>query len=188
MNIILASSSPRRTEILKLAKIYHNVIPSTCKEVIETGLKPFQVVESLSYQKAMDVFKNHQESLVIGADTIVCIDELILGKPHSKEEAVRMLQLLSGKTHQVITGVTIMTKNVVKTFHEITNVTFDELTIQQIQTYIESENVYDKAGSYAVQGTFCKFISKINGDYYNVVGLPISRLYKELKEFNDEIQ
>lgn len=188
MNIILASASPRRTEILKLARICHEVIPSTCKEVIEQNLKPVQVVESLSYQKAKDVFQHHQESLVIGADTIVTIDGLILGKPHSKEEAIHMLQCLSGKTHQVITGVTIMTKPKVLTFHEITDVTFDVLTMNQIQAYIESENVYDKAGSYAVQGTFCKFISKIDGDYYNVVGLPISRVYKELKEIDDEIQ
>lgn len=187
MNIILASASPRRTEILKLAMIDHLVIPSTCEEVIENGLKPFQVVESLSYQKAIDVFKNHQEDIVIGADTIVTINDLILGKPHSEDEAIQMLELLSGKTHQVITGVTIMSNNLVKTFHEVTYVTFDELTINQIRTYIKSENVYDKAGSYAVQGTFCKFISKINGDYYNVVGLPISRLYKELKEFNYEV-
>lgn len=188
MNIILASASPRRTEILKLAKIDHLVIPSTCEEVIENGIEPFQVVESLSYQKAIDVFKSHQEDIVIGADTIVTIHGLILGKPHSKEEAIHMLELLSGKTHQVITGVTIMSNNQVKTFHEVTYVTFDELTINQIQTYIESENVYDKAGSYAVQGTFCKYISKIDGNYYNVVGLPISRLYKELKEFNYEVQ
>ncbi len=187
MNIILASASPRRTEILNLANIKHQVIPSTCKEVIENNLKPHEVVESLSYQKAKDVYQNNQESLVIGADTIVTIDHLILGKPHREEEAIHMLQRLSGRTHQVITGVTIIYQGVVKTFHEITEVTFAPLTTNQIKNYIQTENVYDKAGSYAVQGSFCKFISKINGDFYNVVGLPISRLYKELKEFNYEI-
>lgn len=187
MNIILASASPRRTQILHLAGIKHQIIPSNCKENIEKGLKPFEIVESLSYQKALDVFQNHNESIVIGADTIVTIDNFILGKPHNEEEAIWMLQLLSNKTHQVITGVTIITNHLVKTFHEITYVTIQELSLEQIKQYIHSENVYDKAGSYAVQGSFCKFISKINGDFYNVVGLPISRLYKELKEFNDEV-
>lgn len=187
MNIILASASPRRTEILSLAKIKHQVIPSTCKENIEKGLKPFEVVESLSYQKAFDVFQGHHDSIVIGADTIVTIDGLILGKPKNEEEAVKMLQLLSNKTHQVITGVTIIASYLVKTFHETTYVTVQDLSLEQIKQYIYSENVYDKAGSYAVQGTFCKFISKLDGDFYNVVGLPISRLYKELKEFNNEV-
>lgn len=187
MHIILASASPRRTEILKLAGIKHQVIPSHCKEHIEKGLQPFEVVESLSYQKAIDVFEQHKESIVIGADTIVVIDNCILGKPHHEEEAIQMLSLLSHRTHQVITGVTIMAKDFIKTFHEVTYVTIDELSQEQIKQYICLENVYDKAGSYAVQGNFCKFISKIDGDFYNVVGLPISKLYKELKEFHNEI-
>ncbi len=187
MNIILASSSPRRTEILKLANIIHKVIPSTCKEVIEEGLKPIEVVQSLSYQKANNVFQDNKDSLIIGADTIVTIDNKILGKPHNEKEALEMLELLSGRTHEVITGVTIINKNIHKTFYEITEVTVAKLSKKQIIDYINSEYIYDKAGSYAVQGEFCKYIDKINGDYYNVVGLPISRIYKELKEFDYEI-
>lgn len=181
--IILASSSPRRTEILTLANIKHVVIPSTCEEVVDHNLLPYQVVESLSKQKAVDVFKKHSDSIVIGADTVVVIDNKILGKPHNKEEAIYMLELISNNVHQVITGVTILSNKFVKTFYVITNVHVEKLTTQDILEYIEKENVYDKAGSYAIQGMFSKYISSINGDYYNVVGLPLSRVYKELKEF-----
>lgn len=187
MKIILASQSPRRTEILTLANIKHTVVPSKCEEIINPNDLPYQVVESLSYQKAQDVFKNHNDSIVIGSDTIVVIDNVILGKPHSYDEAINMLQMLSGKAHQVITGVTIMSKDLVKTFHEVTDVHISTLSLEQIKEYIDSENVYDKAGSYAIQGTFCKYITKLVGDYYNVVGLPIARLFQELKEYNNEI-
>lgn len=186
-NLILASASPRRTEILTLAHIEHTAIPSTCEEIVDKELSPSKVVESLSYQKAQNVYLKHPDDIIIGADTIVTIDGIILGKPHNRTEAINMLQLLSSRTHQVITGVTILSNEKQITFHEITYVTFDNLSENDINTYIDSENVYDKAGSYAIQGMFSKYISSINGDYYNVVGLPISRLYKYLKEFTDEI-
>lgn len=183
LQIILASGSPRRTEILTLAHINHKVIPSTCEEIIDSSLTPNDVAESLSYQKALDVFKKNLDSLVIGADTIVTVDEKILGKPKNYEDAIYMLQLLSNRTHQVITGVTIMKEGKVKTFHEVTYVTVVKLTNDEIKDYIDNENIYDKAGSYAIQGMFSKYISSIKGEYYNVVGLPIARLYHELKEF-----
>ena len=188
MSLILASNSPRRTEILTLAKIKHQVIPSTCQEIIPQGLSLFEVVEHLSYQKASDVAKHHPNAIVLGADTVVAIDDKILGKPHNEQEAIWMLQSLSGKTHQVVTGITMMYQDKVKTFHEVTEVEVVELTIDQILHYIQEENVYDKAGSYAIQGSFCRYISKITGDYYNVVGLPICRIYQVLKEFEHEIQ
>lgn len=98
-----------------------------------------------------------------------------------------MLEKLSAKTHHVITGITILSKNRCKTFHEITKVEIAQLSKQDITTYLKEENVYDKAGSYGIQGVFCKYITKIEGDYYNVMGLPIAKVYKELKEFNNEI-
>lgn len=182
-NIILASGSPRRTEILTLAHIKHIVIPSTCEEKVGANLMPIEVVESLSYQKAKDVFDKNHDSIVIGADTIVTINGIILGKPKSQEEAIKMLSMLSNNTHQVITGVTIIKEGKVKTFHEITNVKVKALSKIDIDEYLSNEYVYDKAGSYAIQGMFSKHINSISGDYYNVVGLPISRVYQELKEF-----
>lgn len=187
MNIILASSSPRRTEILNLAKIKHQIIPSTCEEKIDPTLIPIEVVLSLAKMKALDVAKDHYNELVIGADTIVSIDNLILGKPKNELDAIRMLKLLSGRTHQVITGVAIIYQNQVEVFHEITSVTFSKLSEEEILNYIKEENVYDKAGSYAIQGIFCKYITKIDGDYYNVMGLPIAKLYQKLKEYTNEI-
>lgn len=188
MKIILASASPRRTEILSLANITHIVIPSTCEEIVEEGLSPYEVVESLSYQKAYDVAKDHPYDLVIGSDTIVTINGEILGKPKDEQDAIRMLEKLSNATHEVVTGVTVIHKDKVKTFHEVTFVTFSKMTDSDIREYISREHVYDKAGSYAIQGAACKYITKIDGDYYNVVGLPIARLYKEIEVYLNEIQ
>lgn len=188
MALILASNSPRRTEILTLAHIKHKVIPSTCQETILDGLTLFEVVEHLSYQKALDVAKHYPNEVVLGADTVVAIEGKILGKPHDKKEAIWMLQSLSGKTHQVVTGITIIYQGQIKTFHEVTEVEVIPLSIEQILDYVQKEYIYDKAGSYAIQGSFCRYISKIVGDYYNVVGLPICRVYQELKEFEYEIQ
>lgn len=181
MNIILASNSPRRTEILTLANIPHIVIPSHVEEVVKDGLTPPEIVMDLSYQKAVDVFKNHKEDLVIGSDTIVVIDNNILGKPKDKEDAVRMLSMLSGKTHEVITGVAILYKDEVIKFYDVSLVTFYEMSLEEIEEYISRDNVYDKAGSYAIQESCCKHIKKIDGDYYNIMGLPISKLYQILK-------
>ncbi len=187
MQIILASNSPRRTEILTIANINHQVIPSYCEEKIDAHLEPWEVVETLSYQKALDIAKQYPDDIIIGADTVVVIDNQILGKPKTKEEAIKMLASLSGKTHDVITGVTMMTKKNNKTFHEVTKVQIAKLSKSEIEDYLQEENVYDKAGAYGIQGAFCKYITQIIGDYYNVMGLPIARVYKELKEFNNEI-
>lgn len=182
MNIILASNSPRRTEILNLANICHTVIPSHVKEVVKDSLTPTEIVMDLSYQKAYDVFKNHKEDLVIGSDTIVVIDNNILGKPKDKEDAIRMLSMLSGKTHEVITGVCIIYQNEVIKFYDTSFVSFYDMSFDEIEEYISRDNVYDKAGSYAIQESCCKYIKKIDGDYYNIMGLPISKLYQILKE------
>lgn len=160
MNIILASTSPRRTQILTIAKINHQVVPSKCEERMDKNLEPYKVVESLSYQKAKDVAKNYPNNIIIGADTVVVIDNQILGKPKSEKEAIAMLEKLSGKTHEVITGITIILNDKVKTFHDVTAVEIAKLSKQDIDKYLKEENVYDKAGSYGIQGAFCKYIIK----------------------------
>ena len=181
-NIILASGSPRRTEILTLAKINHKVIVSDHEEKIDLSKKPIEIVKELAYQKANAVFEQHKDSIVIGADTIV-VQEGILGKPKDRSDAYRMLKKLSKKTHQVITGVAVISSEKIERFAEVTNVTFTEMTDEEIYEYIDSENVYDKAGAYAIQGMAAKYITKIEGDYYNVMGLPISKLTSVLKTF-----
>ncbi len=194
MKIILASASPRRKELLQLLEIPFEIIKSTVEEKI-TKTIPYEVVEELSEQKAMDVFtavKKEMEDnntlseafLVIGSDTVVAIDGMILGKPKDEEDAFQMLKRLSGKKHQVYTGVTLIkydgekqSKNV---FHEKTEVVFQELSDKEILDYIATREPMDKAGSYGIQGFGAKFVKEIHGDYFNVVGLPVSRVYKEL--------
>lgn len=181
MKIILASNSPRRTEILKLAGINHQVITSNVIEVVNNQLSPTNVVQDLASQKALSVAKEHPTDLVIGADTVVVINDEILGKPHSEQEAYDMVSKLAGQTHEVITGVCVVNGNRVETFAEHTYVTFYPMTDSEIHEYITREQVYDKAGAYAIQGIGCRYIKKIDGDYYNVMGLPISKLYHYLQ-------
>lgn len=181
--IILASASPRRTELLTLAGIKHKVIVLEHEEVIDSKKSPSDIVKSLAYQKANAVFEKYNEDVVIGADTIVVLDE-ILGKPKDRQDAFRMLKKLQGNTHQVMTGVAILSKEKQLVFYESTNVTFKKMSNDEIYEYIDSENVYDKAGAYAIQGSACKYISKIEGDYYNVMGLPVQRVYSELNNLD----
>lgn len=184
MRIILASNSPRRTEILNLAGIKHLVVPSRIEEHIDNTHTPEQIVMELANQKAMHVASMYPNDIVIGADTIVLVDEKILGKPKDYNEAFSMLSLLSNRTHKVITGVSIIENNKADMFYETSLVTFNKMTDEEISDYIHSEYVYDKAGSYAIQGSCCKFIKTITGDYYNIMGLPISTIYEKLKKKN----
>ncbi len=180
--IILASNSPRRKELMNLLNIDYEIIVSQVDEVIDKTLTESDLVMDLAYQKAVDIFRSHKEDVVLGFDTLVYIEDHILGKPKTKEEAKDMLLLLSGQTHFVITGCAIITKGFSKSFYEKTRVTFYPLTEKEIDDYIESKEPFDKAGAYAVQGIGAKFIRSINGDYYTVMGLPLSRLYHELKD------
>lgn len=182
MEIILASLSPRRHEILDLVKIPHKVVPSHSEERVKDYSNPSNVVLEISYQKAYEVSKLYKDDIVIGADTIVVIDDKILGKPSDQNDAISMLQRLSGRAHQVLTGVTVILKNKVYQFVEISEVTFYEMSNEEIIDYINNEMVYDKAGSYAIQGMCAKYIKSIKGDYYNIVGLPIGRLNQLLKQ------
>ncbi len=186
-NIILASGSPRRSELLSRIGLVFKVIPSRCEEII-TSTVPVDVVEELSKQKALDVAKNTSlpNTIYIGADTIVSMDNAILGKPGTKENAFKMIKSLQGHVHEVYTGVTIVSPNSYNThtFSVCTQVSCYPMSDEEINSYIETGDPMDKAGSYGIQGEFAKYIQKIEGDYNNVVGLPISKLYQSLKELS----
>lgn len=191
--IVLASASPRRRELLSQVGVTFEVMPADGEERI-TSTEPSKVVEELSYQKAMFTAKALEKQnghvpegfAVIGADTIVSYEGRILGKPSGKEDAVQMLRMLQGNTHQVYTGVTILAEENGSwkslTFFERTDVIFYPATDEEITAYVESGDPMDKAGSYGIQGRFAIHIKGIHGDYNNVVGLPVARLYQELKK------
>lgn len=186
--IILASGSPRRKELLTMIFERFDVLVADCEEVI-TGQTPEETVKELSQQKALAVASGgriKEEAVIIGADTVVSAGGEILGKPKDQEEACRMISMLSGKTHKVCTGVTLIRTDGEgticrqKSFAETTSVRVAELSAEEIGEYIRTEEPYDKAGGYGIQGLFGKYIEGIEGDYNNVVGLPVHRLYVEL--------
>lgn len=199
MNYILASSSPRRKELLKKTGIPFTVIPSSIEERI-TKTAPADIVMELASQKAQAVFESLQQSstdsevitgsskdlTVIGADTIVVYRGEILGKPADKSEAYDMLSMLSDRTHQVYTGVSLIIRKqrntTIKTFYEKTDVTFYPVHKDDLHAYVESGDPLDKAGAYGIQGDFAIHVKEIKGDYNNVVGLPLGRLYQELQQ------
>lgn len=191
--IILASASPRRKELLRQIGIRYKVMPSTVEEKITKTL-PEEVVQELSYQKAVDVCSRLQEQgeddfTVIGADTVVAFMNQIMGKPKDTEDACEMLNGLQGNVHQVYTGVTICFKqkgmpSMFHTFYERTDVSMYPMTPEEIEAYVATGEPMDKAGAYGIQGKCAAYIQSICGDYNNVVGLPIGRLYQELKKRN----
>lgn len=181
--IILASSSPRRKEILSNIGLEFKIETADVDEF--TKLKrPSKIVEELSYRKAKVIFERHSDSIVIGADTIVSIDGQILGKPQNKNDALRMLKLLSGNTHDVYTGVSVLSPESENTFFERTKVTMLECDESFLMDYIETGEPMDKAGSYGIQEKGAVLIDKIDGNYHNVVGLPIARLYEVLRQWS----
>lgn len=185
MKIILASASPRRRELLTQMGLSFEVIPSGKEEVI-TKTVPSEVVMELAEQKAADVTESAgEDTLVIGADTVVVFRDQILGKPADEEEARDMLRQLSGQTHQVYTGVCLIWRKKgetrTKVFYESTDVTFYEMSPEEIDAYVASKDPMDKAGAYGIQSGCAIYIQGIRGDYNNVVGLPIARLYQEMK-------
>lgn len=177
MRIILASQSPRRRELLERMGISQfDVIPAKGEERSDPNLTPDQLVEELSRQKAAEIAAGHPDALIIAADTVVAVDGAVLGKPHSREDAVDMLRRLSGREHTVYSGLTVCWQGQSVTQHEATAVRFRPLSEADIAHYVSTGEPMDKAGSYGIQGYGCTLVEGISGDYYNVVGLPVCRL------------
>ena len=186
MQIILASQSPRRRELLGLLKIPFAVRVADIDETMDEALPPFDEVARVSRCKALAIQRG-ADDVVIAADTIVVCDGRVLGKPRSAGEAKQMLQLLSGRTHQVMTGVTVLRGNDLQSHTEVTDVCFRVLTNPQIEAYVATGEPMDKAGSYGIQGGAAPFVERISGDYYNVVGLPVCRLQQMLEKSAPEL-
>lgn len=178
MKIILASGSPRRKEMLERFNLEPVIIKSNIDEKIFIDQEPIQIAMSLAFEKAYEVSNSFMDDLVIGADTIVVNDGLILGKPKDEEDAFNMLRSLSSKTHEVITGISLIDKSRDLKFvdYECTQVKFKYLSDRLIKTYLNTGEYKDKAGSYGIQGKGAVLVEKINGCYSNVVGLPLSKL------------
>lgn len=188
--IILASASPRRKEILGNLGIDFEVITSNAEEKADSELPPHMIVQELAMLKGADVAKNAKNAIVISADTIVWLDGCVLGKPTDTENARKMLKKLSGKTHDVYTGVCVTDSVSGKSVsdYEVTKVNFRDLSDEEIDRYISTGEPMDKAGAYGIQGKGCLLVRSIEGDYLNVVGLPAVKLGKILKEeFNYNI-
>ncbi|MBE6787517.1 MAG: septum formation protein Maf [Ruminococcaceae bacterium] len=176
MGIILASASPRRRELLEYITAQFSVVPSGVEEVVPKGISVLKQPEYLSKIKALDIAKLYPNVIVIGADTAVILGNVILGKPRSREDAKNMLTNLSGKVHKVVTGCTVVKNGKVSSFSVVSKVKFQKLKESDIEAYLDTDEPYDKAGSYAVQGRAGAFIEWIKGDYFNIVGLPIAKL------------
>ena len=183
--LILASASPRRRELLSIITPRFTVRTSDCDETIAPGTGPVAAVRELSLRKAAAVWAAlplKETAAVIGSDTVVYIDGEILGKPHSREEAVSMISRLSGRSHTVCTGVTVITAEETRTFHETTEVHFYPLSPQEVEWYCSLKEPYDKAGAYGIQAAGALLVQGLTGDYFNVMGLPVAALARHLRE------
>lgn len=187
--IILASGSPRRKQILEQVGLNFTVEVSDYEEKSIPGVSPSEFVETLSLEKANVVAKNHNDAIIIGADTIVVLDNQILGKPKTKQDAREMLKKLSGNTHSVFTGFTIIDTVNKRTItnHVETKIRFKNLSEEEIRAYIETGEPMDKAGAYGVQDKGALFVEHIEGDYSSVMGLPIVKIFEILKELGIDI-
>lgn len=184
--LLLASKSPRRKELLETAGFEFIIKTEESDEVFDLSKSLKDALIDVAYQKGINVFKNNPNDVVISADTIVVCDNELLGKPKDYNDAVRMLSKLSNKCHQVLTGVVIFSKDEIISFVETTDVYFKEILLEDIEYYISIENVYDKAGAYAIQGYARNFIERFVGDYENVIGLPITRVTYELNKLKEK--
>ena len=180
--IILASKSPRRKELLSFITTDFTVKSADVDETLPQGITPDKAVEYLSKIKAQPL--KNESDIVIGADTVVALDGKILGKPRDEADAFATLRMLSGREHSVFTGVSVIKGEKIETFSVQTKVKMFDLTDEEIEEYIATAEPFDKAGSYGIQGKGSLLVEKIDGDYFNVVGLPISRLNRVLKLFN----
>ncbi len=187
--IILASASPRRKQLLKKIGLKFRVEPSNYEENIGFELELHELAKSLSLEKAKLVAQNHKNALVIAADTFIVFEGKILGKPRTETQAKEMLETINGKPHSVITGFTIVDTDNNKTLSRSveTKVHLRKLGSDEINAYVRSKEPLDKAGAYAIQGLGSVIVEKIEGDYFNVIGLPLSALAESLKEFGVHI-
>ena len=186
MQLILASASPRRKELLGLYGIPFTVRAADIDETMDPDKPPFDEVARLSREKALAV-PREPEDVVVAADTIVVCDGIVLGKPRDEAQAIEMLSLLSGRAHQVMTGCTVLRGQKDETFTEVTDIHFRPLSPGEIRRYVATGEPMDKAGAYGIQGGAALFCEKIVGDYYNVMGLPVCRLGQVLKDMAPEI-
>ena len=182
MNLILASQSPRRRELLGLTGLDFVVRVADIDETMDPGKAPFDEVARVSRMKAMAVSRD-QGDVVIAADTIVVCEGKVLGKPRDESDAFRILSLLSGRDHQVMTGMTVLRDDEIVTHTEVTKIHFRDLHPEEIRAYIASGEPMDKAGAYGIQGGAALFADQMEGDYYNVMGLPVCRLAMILRTF-----
>lgn len=186
MHLILASASPRRKELLGLFHIPFDIRAADIDETMDETKLPYDEVARVSRLKALAVPRK-EEDTVIAADTIVVCQGKVLGKPKDEADAVRMLTLLSGRDHQVMTGCTVLRQGRCETFTEVTHIHFRALTKQEIEDYVATGEPMDKAGSYGIQGGAALFCEKLVGDYYNVMGLPVCRLWQTLKAMEETV-
>jgi septum formation protein len=183
--LILASRSPRRQQLLRELGLKFDVVIREYEEIYPEGLNGEEIARFIAHEKAASLKDDISDNeIVIAADTIVWCNNKVLGKPHDRADATRIMKEISGNTHEVITGVSLRSKTKELTFSESTKVTFEALTEEEINYYIDEYKPYDKAGAYGIQEWIGKIAcSHIDGSYFNVVGLPVQRLYKELQKF-----
>jgi septum formation protein len=182
MRFILASSSPRRSELLRNAGIAFDVVPAQIPEEPLRGERPQQTAERLALEKAQAVFRRYPDAAVLGADTVVVVDDDLLAKPADDSDAARMLRRLSGRAHEVITGVALLWPGGRDVRSESTQVYFSRLAGDEVAAYIASREPMDKAGAYGIQGLASRWIPRVEGCYFNVVGLPVALVYHMLRE------
>lgn len=182
IKFVLASQSPRRAELLKYITPEFEILPSDCDETVPDGVPADEVPQILAVRKALHVRELRPDALVIGCDTVVIIDSVILGKPHDAQDAKRMLRLLSGRTHTVVSGVCICLGSKTLSFTQNTLVSFYDMSDEEIDSYVQECSPLDKAGAYGIQDRGGLFVKHIDGDFYNIVGLPIARLSREIKK------
>ncbi len=183
MPLILASSSPRRQELLRRAGIAFEVEAAELPEIQLAGEAPLAFALRMAREKAQATFARRPQDTVLGADTVVVVDGAVLGKPADREDATRMLRLLSGRSHEVTTAVCLLGPGVEETASETTVVTMSAISEGEIRSYVESGEPLDKAGAYAAQGGASRWVSRIEGCYFNVVGLPVPRVYRMLRKY-----
>lgn len=180
--LVLASASPRRQELLRKAGIPFEVQPAHIAEALRPGEQAKEFAERLAWEKALAIAKQRPQDIVLGADTVVVIDNQILSKPDSPADAAGMLRMLSGRRHQVITGVCVVVDGKSNVASETTTVTMSEISEKEIADYVATGEPMDKAGAYAIQGIASRWIPRIEGDYSNVVGLPVALVWRMLRE------